>query len=93
MQISYLIGLYLLVSSVSCVTHWKITNDGRIESNEDSAFTLMRPYDLAAFILQTQRFDRVNELNTILASREMITKRDSHKSKAFISPLIVNFQL
>ena len=78
---NHLIGLYLLVCSVNCVTHWKITDDGRVESNEDSAFTLNRPYDLAAFLQQTQRFDRLNELNKILASREVMTKKDSYKSK------------
>lgn len=76
----HLIGLYLLVCSVNCVTHWKITDDGRIESNEDSAFTLNRPYDLAAFLRQTQSFDRLNELNKILASREVMTKKDSYKN-------------
>lgn len=67
-----------------CLTHWKITDSGRIESTKDSAFTLSRPYDLAAFVKQIDRYERLNTLKQILASKETITKRDSYKSIKFI---------
>ena len=45
-----------------CSTHWKVTELGRIESNEDSPFTLLRPYDLASFLQQIERSARLDEL-------------------------------
>ena len=69
-----------LFESIKCVTHWKVTESGRIESKEDSMFTLLRPYDLAAFIKQADRLQRLNLLRDILQSKEFTTKRDTAKS-------------
>jgi hypothetical protein len=80
-MLKFVFVLCAFVSSVQSVTHWKITDPGRIESNRDSAFTLVRPYDLAAFINQVDRFERLSILKEILASKDTITKRDSYKSK------------
>lgn len=71
---------FSLTSECCCVTHWKITDSGRVESNDDSAFALLRPYDLAAFIKQVDRFERLNFLKKILASKDTISKRDSYKN-------------
>ena len=71
----------IVVAKVECVTHWKITETGRIESNEDSMFTLVRPYDLAAFMKQANRIDRLDVLKHLLALKESITTAESQTSK------------
>ena len=60
-----------------CVTHWKVTETGRIEAKEDSLYTLQRPYDLAAFLKQDDRIQRLNYIKKLLASKDVITKRDA----------------
>ena len=60
-------------------THWRVTESGRIETKDDSEFTLLRPYDLHAFIKQAERLERLTLLKTLLASKESTTKRDATK--------------
>ncbi len=69
------------MTCVTCSTHWKITDSGRIEPNDDSDFSLLRPYDLAAFIKQVERHKRLNILKDILESKDAVRKRDSYKGK------------
>ena len=71
----------IFVAAIECITHWKITETGRIESNEDSMFTLVRPYDLAAFMKQANRIDRLNVLKYLLALKESITTAEAQTSK------------
>ena len=59
-----------------CSTHWKVTELGRIESNEDSPFTLLRPYDLASFLQQIERSARLDELKKIIISKDIPTDKD-----------------
>ena len=76
MLIKLLIIIYLFTSS-DCITHWKVTETGRIEAKDDSLYTLQRPYDLAAFLKQDDRIQRLNYIKRLLASKDVITKRDS----------------
>ena len=75
---------YLLASS-NCVTHWKVTETGRIEAKDDSLYTLQRPYDLAAFLKQDDRVQRLNYIKRLLASKDVITKRDSKSERIFFN--------
>jgi len=78
----------LLVACVTCATHWRITDSGRIESNDDSAFSLLRPYDLAAFIKQVERQERLDVLKGILDSKDTLKKRDSYKGRIRLVPVV-----
>lgn len=74
--------LLLLLSNnlVICVTHWKVTESGRIEAKDDSVYTLQRPFDLASFLKQDERVERLNDIKKLLSSKDIVNNRDS-KSK------------
>ena len=71
-----------MVSISSCITHWHVTETGRIESKEDSPFTLLRPYDLAAFLKQMNRLERLDTLKEIIASKEISKSSEMLGSKS-----------
>ncbi len=77
-----IISIILLIFIVKskAITHWKITETGRIESNDDSPFSLLRPYDLAAFIKQSYRLERLELLKELISSKDVLSKRDPSKS-------------
>lgn len=82
--------LFLLIhfnQQIDCFTHWKVTEKGRIELENDSIYTLLRPYDLASFIKQSERIKRLDTLKQIIKSKNVpSSQKDS-------SPLSVsNFQ-
>ena len=75
----------ILIASCCFATHWHVTENGRIESQEDSPFTLLRPYDLAAFLKQVNRLERLKALKEIIASKEIAkpsTDSTSQNSKS-----------
>jgi len=76
-----------LVSFCSCITHWHVTESGRIESKEDSPYTLLRPYDLAAFLKQVHRIERLENVKEIISSKEMPKSADVLGSKSKIASL------
>jgi hypothetical protein len=58
------------VELTECSTHWRVTESGRIESHDDSPFTLLRPYDLVVFMKQADRAKRLEQLKKIITSKE-----------------------
>lgn len=72
----------MLVSLSSCITHWHVTETGRIESKEDSPYTLLRPYDLAAFLKQVKRLERLETLKEIISSKEITKSSEMLGSKS-----------
>jgi hypothetical protein len=70
-----------LAQLVSCFTHWRVTELGRIEYNAESSFTLIRPYDMASFVRQVERLKRLNTLKDLIQTKDNDTKRESRKSK------------
>lgn len=88
--------LLILVAALpeisECSTHWKVTELGRIESNEDSPFTLLRPYDLASFLQQIERSARLDELKKIIISKDIPTGKDpSNRSISSRCRFMVDF--
>lgn len=53
-----------------CSTNWRVTESGRIESHDDSPFTLLRPYDLVVFMKQADRAKRLEQLKKLITSKE-----------------------
>lgn len=83
-----LILIYLfkyLFAYSDCITHWKVTETGRIEAKDDSLYTLQRPYDLAAFLKQDDRVQRLNYIKKLLAAKDVITKRDSKSKQSYFN--------
>lgn len=73
-----LVVLTILIKLFSCVTHWKLSESGQIKQVDESPFTILRPYDLVTFLEQAKRIERLNEINSILSSKDL--KRDENKS-------------
>ena len=93
-----LLIILLLVRTAASVTHWKIAESGRIvdtsslEPMESSPFTLLRPYDLAAFMRQAERFDRLSQLKSLINVKDLLSKRESIKSSGSASVSVSNYQ-
>jgi hypothetical protein len=82
-----LVILSVLFKMLSCVTHWKLSESGQIKPVDESPFTMLRPYDLVAFLEQIERLERLNIINSILSNNDL--KRNENKSlKNVFSPLI-----
>jgi hypothetical protein len=79
------------VLSVECFTHLETSSEHDfIYLNEDSPFTLLRSYDLASFIKQGQRVNRLNYLKKLIHSKDILAKRESRKSKHSITNTVSN---
>ncbi|CAF0907060.1 unnamed protein product [Brachionus calyciflorus] len=63
--------LIVLKGFVSCSTHWRVTEEGRIEVKDDTVFTLLRPYDLASFMKQSDRLTRLDHLKNLIQNKEI----------------------
>ena len=87
-MIEKLFIIYLLITQLFdkslCKTHWKVTESGRIEINDDSEFTLLRPYDLHAFVKQSERSQRLKELRDVLALKKPTKKSESSLKKGIL---------
>lgn len=91
-NILLIIILLAFKRTVESVTHWKITEHGRLELMDDSPFTLLRPYDLAAFVRQAERFDRLSQLKSLVNVKELLSKRESIKASGSSSVSVSNYQ-
>ncbi|KAK0055172.1 tetratricopeptide repeat protein 17 [Biomphalaria pfeifferi] len=50
--------------------HWIVTEDGKIQAQVDSVYSMRRPYDLVAFMKQEERANMLNSLKKELLSRK-----------------------
>ncbi|KAF4520839.1 hypothetical protein B566_EDAN007135 [Ephemera danica] len=58
------------IFEISGSTHWVVTENGRIQAQEDSAFDIRRPDDFMAFLAQEDRVETLDKLTTELADRK-----------------------
>lgn len=79
----WLINIFLLTqaSKVAGVTHWVVTENGKIEANLESPFTIRRPYDLLALLDQEKRVDDVNSKYEDLMNRQKSINDKLYKLK------------
>jgi hypothetical protein len=79
-----LIILFIFINFILLIdgaTHLKLTESNNIEFEFDSKFTILRPYDLNAFIKQSERSERLNILKDMISSKETIKKSEPSYSK------------
>jgi hypothetical protein len=55
-----------LFESIKSVNHWKVTENGLIEANKNSIYTLQKPNDLAIFMKQTERSSHLDVIKDLL---------------------------
>ncbi|XP_076351194.1 tetratricopeptide repeat protein 17-like [Tachypleus tridentatus] len=71
----------LLLGYGEASTHWVVTEDGKIQSQMDSVFSLKRPYDLMALMQQEQRAVLVEDLKQqLMAQKEDIDLREDKET-------------
>jgi len=56
----FLISKYF--HSIKAATHWIVTEDGKIQTQDGSVFSLRRPYDLVALLEQEKRADALKTI-------------------------------
>lgn len=62
-------------------THWIVTEDGRIQAQMDSVFSLKRPYDLVALMQQEKRAILIEELKQqLMMQKEEIDRREDKET-------------
>lgn len=67
------------LQSTNASTHWVVTENGKIQAQIDSVFSLRRPYDLVALMQQEERAVLVEELKQqLMMQKEEI---DLHEDK------------
>lgn len=54
--------LFKIFLGISASTHWVVTENGRIQSQIDSAFHMRRPYDLLSLLEQEKRAENIERL-------------------------------
>ncbi|XP_069702487.1 tetratricopeptide repeat protein 17 isoform X1 [Periplaneta americana] len=67
--------LFEIFLGISASTHWVVTENGRVQSQLDSAFHLRRPYDLLALLEQERRVRNIDTLYKELVSRKTAIDR------------------
>ena len=85
-----LFWLCLFVNLVESVTHWKVNDAGFIESKIDTPYTILRPYDLASFIKQSDRTHRLREISDLISSKEHINKYGH--TKLYVPTSVATYQ-
>lgn len=77
-----LIYMWLLVGYhfAEATTHWIVTEDGKLQSQEDSIFSLRRPNDLASFLHQEQRMQELLKIKQQLIEQKKIIEETSVRS-------------
>ncbi|GIX97906.1 tetratricopeptide repeat protein 17 [Caerostris darwini] len=62
-------------------THWIVTEDGRIQPQLDSVYSLKRPYDLVALIQQEKRAVVIEDLKQqLMKQKEEIDRREDKET-------------
>lgn len=79
-----------LIKITFCYTHWKVTEKGRIEIDHDSIFTLLRPYDLASFVKQSERLKNLETLKKFIKSKNIPLMQKDYSSQS-VSSFQANF--
>ncbi|PNF37345.1 hypothetical protein B7P43_G00484 [Cryptotermes secundus] len=67
--------LFEIFVGISASTHWVVTENGRVQSQLDSAFHLRRPYDLLALLEQESRVRNIDMLYKELVSHKAAIDR------------------
>ncbi|XP_054710822.1 tetratricopeptide repeat protein 17-like [Uloborus diversus] len=73
--------LLIIFHECSASTHWIVTEDGRIQAQMDSVFSLKRPYDLVALMQQEKRAVLIEELKQqLMLQKEEIDRREDKET-------------
>ncbi|XP_035208344.1 tetratricopeptide repeat protein 17-like [Stegodyphus dumicola] len=77
----WLICLLIIFHECIASTHWIVTEDGRIQAQMDSVFSLKRPYDLVALMQQEKRAILIEELKQqLMMQKEEIDRREDKET-------------
>lgn len=80
---------FLVIFHVSqASTHWMVTEDGKIHTQDDSLFQMRRPYDLMAFLQQEKRAEVFGKIKSQLIVQKEGIETESCKSDASIACFI-----
>ena len=62
--------LMLCHRATKAATHWVVTEDGKIHTQDDSVFTLRRPYDLVSLLEQEKRAEKLKTIKSQLIDQK-----------------------
>lgn len=69
--------IFVLIHAIRAATHWIVTEDGKIHTQEDTVFQMKRPYDLMSFLQQEQRSREFVQIKQqLLKKKQAIEKYD-----------------
>lgn len=78
--------IYLTMVSIQCslaATHWVVTEDGKLHTQDDSVFTLRRPYDLVSLLEQEKRAEQLKKIkNDLIAQKQAIEASSTQAASA-----------
>ncbi|XP_071035122.1 tetratricopeptide repeat protein 17 isoform X2 [Parasteatoda tepidariorum] len=73
--------LLIIFNECTALTHWIVTEDGRIQAQMDSVFSLKRPYDVVALMQQEKRAVLIEELKQqLMIQKEEIDRREDKET-------------
>ena len=64
-------------NSIIAATHWVVTEDGKIQTQDGSVFSLRRPYDLVALLEQEKRADVLKAIK-----KQLLVQKESIETSA-----------
>ncbi|XP_054158447.1 tetratricopeptide repeat protein 17-like [Oppia nitens] len=65
--------LLIIIHASKAATHWVVTEDGKLQTQDDSVYQLRRPYDLMSLLHQERRADMLATIkNQLIAQKEEI---------------------
>lgn len=74
MSLIWLLSFILIVCNqlTKAATHWIVTEDGKIQTHDDSVFILRRPYDLVSLLEQEKRAEAIK-----LIKRQLMVAKET----------------
>ncbi|RWS11143.1 Tetratricopeptide repeat protein 17-like protein [Dinothrombium tinctorium] len=83
--------LVLCQQTTKGATHWVVTEDGKIHTQDDSVFTLRRPYDLVSLLEQEKRAEALKRIKTqLMAQKETIEASAGADSEAAHGTIVID---
>ncbi|KAF7488128.1 Tetratricopeptide repeat protein 17 [Sarcoptes scabiei] len=73
----FLLYFLIIFHVTKAATHWIVTEDGKIHTQEDSMFQMRLPYDLMSFLQQEKRADMFQQIKTQLLVQKEEIESDS----------------
>lgn len=78
--LSIILILVVFGHLAKAATHWVVTEDGKLHTQDDSVFSLRRPYDLVSLLEQEKRAEKLKQIKDDLLMQKQQIEATSNQN-------------